>query len=492
MTAPAETAFEAVIGLEVHVHPITRAKMFCGCSADYAGTAPNTHVCPVCLGLPGVLPVINEEAIRLIVRTGLALNCEIAPFSKFDRKNYPYPDLMKGYQVSQYDLPLCRGGWLEAEAEGEPFRAGVTRVHMEEDTARLLHRTDAATGEGYSLIDVNRSGAPLMEIVGEPDLRSPEQARAFLVELRAILRAIGASRANMEEGDFRCDANVSLRPRGAEALGVKVEIKNMNSFRAVHDALRFEIGRQAAILEAGGAVRQETRGWDQERRETAAQRSKEEADDYRYFPEPDLPPLALGSAFVAGVRAELPELPAARRRRYRALGLSAFEAATLAEARDRSDFADAVAAALPPPPERAAKLAANWTLGEVAHWSNEHDGAELDRFPLAPAALAELIALAGDGTITGQAAGEVFARMLAEGGSAAAIVEREGLARVEAGDELAAVARAVIAANEKAAADYRAGKKAAIKRLLGGVMRETRGRASPADAQRLLERELEG
>lgn len=492
MTAPAETAFEAVIGLEVHVHPITRAKMFCGCSADYAGASPNTHVCPVCLGLPGVLPVINEEAIRLIVRTGLALNCGIAPFSKFDRKNYPYPDLMKGYQVSQYDLPLCRGGWLEAEADGEPFRAGVTRVHMEEDTARLLHRTDAATGEGYSLIDVNRSGAPLMEIVGEPDLRSPEQARAFLVELRAILRAIGASRANMEEGDFRCDANVSLRPRGAEALGVKVEIKNMNSFRAVHDALRFEIGRQAAILEAGGTVKQETRGWDQERRETAAQRSKEEADDYRYFPEPDLPPLALGDAFVEGVRAELPELPAARRRRYRALGLSAFEAATLAEARDRSDFADAVAAALPPPPERAAKLAANWTLGEVAHWSNEHDGAELDRFPLAPAALAELIALAGDGTITGQAAGEVFARMLAEGGSAAAIVEREGLARVEAGDELAAVARAVIAANAKAAADYRAGKKAAIKRLLGGVMRETRGRASPADAQRLLERELEG
>lgn len=492
MTAPAETAFEAVIGLEVHVHPITRAKMFCGCSADYAGAPPNTHVCPVCLGLPGVLPVINEEAIRVIVRTGLALNCEIAPFSKFDRKNYPYPDLMKGYQVSQYDLPLCRGGWLEAETEGEAFRAGVTRVHMEEDTARLLHRTDAATGEGYSLIDVNRSGAPLMEIVGEPDLCSPEQARAFLMELRAILRAIGASRANMEEGDFRCDANVSLRARGAEALGVKVEIKNMNSFRAVHDALRFEIGRQAAILGAGGTVRQETRGWDQERRETAAQRSKEEADDYRYFPEPDLPPLAPGSAFVEGVRAELPELPAARRRRYRALGLSAFEAATLAEARDRSDFADAVAAALPPPPERAAKLAANWTLGEVAHWSNEHDGAELDRFPLAPAALAELIALAEEGTVTGQAAGEVFARMLAEGGSAAAIVEREGLARVEAGDELAAVVRAVIAANGKAAADYRAGKQAAIKRLLGGVMRETRGRASPADAQRLLERELDG
>ena len=492
MTAPAETAFEAVIGLEVHVHPITRAKMFCGCSADYAGAPPNTHVCPVCLGLPGVLPVINEEAIRVIVRTGLALNCEIAPFSKFDRKNYPYPDLMKGYQVSQYDLPLCRGGWLEAEAEGEPFRAGVTRVHMEEDTARLLHRTDAATGEGYSLIDVNRSGAPLMEIVGEPDLRSPEQARAFLMELRAILRAIGASRANMEEGDFRCDANVSLRPRGAETLGVKVEIKNMNSFRAVHDALRFEIGRQTAILAAGGTVRQETRGWDQERRETAAQRSKEEADDYRYFPEPDLPPLAPGSAFVEGVRAELPELPAARRRRYRALGLSAFEAATLAEARDRSDFADAVAAALPQPPQRAAKLAANWTLGEVAHWSNEHDGAELDRFPVAPAALAELIALAEDGTVTGQAAGEVFARMLAGVGSAAAIVEREGLARVEAGDELAAVVRAVVAANEKAAADYRAGKKAAIKRLLGGVMRETRGRASPADAQRLLERELEG
>ena len=490
MTAPAGTALEPVIGLEVHVQPITRAKMFCGCDADYAGAAPNTRVCPVCLGLPGVLPVINEEAIRLIVRTGLALNCAIAPFSKFDRKNYPYPDLMKGYQVSQYDLPLCQGGWLEAEAEGEPFRAGITRVHMEEDTARLLHRTDAATGEGYSLIDVNRSGAPLMEIVGEPDLRSPEQARAFLVELRAILRTIGASRANMEEGNFRCDANVSLRPRGAEALGVKVEIKNMNSFRAVHDALRFEIGRQTAILEAGGSIRQETRGWDQQRRETASQRSKEEADDYRYFPEPDLPPLALGSAFVEEIRAGLPELPAARRRRYRALGLSAFEAATLAEARDRSDFADAVAAALSLPAERAARLAANWTLGEVAHWSNEHDGARLDRFPLAPAALAELIALAEDGTVTGQVAAAVFARMVEEGGSAAAIVEREGLARVDAGDELAAVARRVIAENGKAAADYRAGKTAAIKRLLGGVMRETRGRADPRVAQELLEREL--
>ncbi len=489
--AAAATAFETVIGLEAHVQPITQSKMFCGCSAEYAGAAPNTHVCPVCLGLPGVLPVINEEAIRLIVKTGLALNCEIAAFSRFDRKNYPYPDLMKGYQVSQYDLPVCHGGWLDVEAEGERSRVGVTRVHMEEDTARLLHRTDTVTGEGYSLIDINRSGTPLMEIVSEPDIRSPEQARAYLVSLRAILRAIDTSRANMEEGNFRCDANISLRPSGQEALGAKVEVKNMNSFRAVHEALRFETARQAAILGEGGVIVQETRGWDQDRQETVPQRSKEEANDYRYFPEPDLPPLALSRDFVEEVRAELPELPAARRGRYLDLGLSDFEASTLAEARDRSDFADAVAAALPFDRARAAKLAANWVLGEVGRWVNERDAA-VGQFPLAPGALAELIGLAERGTVTGQVARQVFEEMIASGRGAASLVAEGGLAQVRESDELAAVVRKVIAANEKVVADYRGGKTAALKRLLGGVMRETRGRANPQAARDLLERELDG
>ncbi len=492
MTTTAPTDFETVIGLEVHVQPITRSKMFCSCSAEYSGAQPNTHVCPVCLGLPGVLPVINEEAIRLIVKTGLALNCQISEFSKFDRKNYPYPDLMKGYQVSQYDLPICHGGWLDLDVEGEHTRVGITRVHMEEDTARLLHRTDPISGEDYSLIDINRSGTPLMEIVSEPDIRSPEEARAYLVSLRAILRAIDASRANMEEGNFRCDANISLRPRGQEAFGSKVEVKNMNSFRAVYDALVFEMARQVEALRQGETIPQETRGWDQDRHATVSQRSKEEANDYRYFPEPDLPPLALSRDFVEQVRAYLPELPAARRERYLALGLSDFEAATLAEARDRSEYADAVAAALPLDPARAAKLAANWVLGEVGHWANEHY-AEVSQFPVEPEALAELIALAEGKTITGQVAKQVFEEMVASGKAAAAIVEEGGLAQVGESDELLDIVRSVLAdpANEKAVSDYRAGKTSAIKRLLGGVMRETRGRANPQAAQELLARELD-
>ena len=489
MTAAA-TEFETVIGLEVHCQPITRSKMFCGCSAEYSGAEPNTHVCPVCLGLPGVLPVINEEAIRLIVKTGLAVNCEISGFSKFDRKNYPYPDLMKGYQVSQFDLPICYGGWLDVEAEGERTRVGITRVHMEEDTARLLHRTDPITGEGYSLIDINRSGTPLMEIVSEPDIRSPEEARAYLVSLRAILRAISASRANMEEGNFRCDANVSLRPRGQEALGSKVEVKNMNSFRAVYEALVFEMARQADRPPRG---------------------RRHPPGDARLGPGPPgdrLPALQGGSERLSllprarppaprpqprlrrGRPRRAPRAARPRRERYLALGLSDFEASTLAEARDRSDFADAVAAALPFDPARAAKLAANWVLGEVGHWANEHD-AEVEQFPVAPGALAELIELAEGETVTGQVAKQVFEEMVASGKAAAAIVEEGGLAQVRESDELVAVVRKVIAENDKAVADYRGGKTAAIKRLLGGVMRETRGRANPQVAQELLARELD-
>ena len=291
MTTAAATEFETVIGLEVHCQLLTKSKMFCGCSADYSGAEPNTHTCPVCLGMPGVLPVINEKAIEYIAMTGLALNSTIAPFSKFDRKNYHYPDLMKGYQVSQFDLPVCVGGWLDVEVEGKTRRLGITRVHMEEDTARLMHRTDEATGEGYSLVDVNRSGTPLMEIVSEPDMRTAEEARQYLIALRQILRYIGVSEANMEDGNFRCDANVSLRRWGAPEFGAKVEVKNMNSFRAVHDAIAFEELRQAKAIRAGETIRQETRGWVDERNETVSQRSKEDADDYRYFPEPDLPPL---------------------------------------------------------------------------------------------------------------------------------------------------------------------------------------------------------
>jgi aspartyl-tRNA(Asn)/glutamyl-tRNA(Gln) amidotransferase subunit B len=485
------TKYETVIGLEVHCQLTTKSKMFCGCSADYSGAEPNTHVCPICMGMPGVLPVINERAIEYIVMTGLALNCEIAPFSKFDRKNYPYPDLMKGYQISQYDLPVCVGGWLEIEVDGERKRVGITRVHMEEDTARLLHRTDPSTGEGYSLIDINRSGTPLMEIVSEPDMRSPAEAREYLVRLRQILRYIGVSQANMEEGNFRCDANVSLRPAGSNTFGTKVEIKNMNSFRAVHDALAFEEKRQAELLDRGERIVQETRGWVDERQVTVSQRSKEEANDYRYFPEPDLPPLKLGGAFVDRLRERLPELPERRRARFEGLGLSEYEAATLTEARERADYFEATMNALGPEVEagRAAKLAANWTLGEVARWQNT-TGKDLDELRVAPDGLAELIGLAERGKVTAAVAKEVFEQMTDSGRDATAIVEEGGLAQIGGEDELTQIARKVIAANEKAVADYRAGKEAALQALVGQVMRETRGRANPQVARELLAREL--
>lgn len=464
--------------------------MFCGCSADYSRAEPNTHVCPICLGMPGVLPVINEQAIEYIVMTGLALNCEISEFSKFDRKNYPYPDLMKGYQISQYDLPVCHDGWLEIQPEGQPARrVGITRVHMEEDTARLLHRIDEVTGEGYSLVDVNRSGTPLMEIVGEPDLRTPAEARDYLVRLRQILRYIGVSEANMEEGNFRCDANISLRPAGSTTLGTKVEIKNMNSFRAVHDALAFEEKRQAAMLERGERIIQETRGWVDERQETVSQRTKEEANDYRYFPEPDLPPLRLSRSFVESIRARLPELPGPKKARFMGLGLSEHEAATLTEDRERADYFEALMNAIGLEPARSAKLAANWLLGEVGRWLNA-DGREIADFPLEPAQLAELVRLVEEGKVTSNVGKEVFDEMITSAKRAGEIIETKGLAQISGEDELVGAVRAAIAANPKAVADYHAGKEASIKFLIGQVMRETRGRANAGVVQGLLEKEL--
>ncbi len=488
MTAVA-TDFETVIGLEVHCQLDTTSKMFCGCSAAYSGAEPNTHLCPVCLGMPGTLPVINERAIEYITMTGLALNCEISEFSKFDRKNYHYPDLMKGYQISQYDLPICHDGWLEVEVDGVTARLGITRVHMEEDTARLLHRTDPVTGESYSLVDINRSGTPLMEIVSEPDMRSAAQAREYLVRLRQILRYIGVSDANMEEGNFRCDANVSLRPRGTEAFGTKVEVKNMNSFRAVHDAIVFEEKRQADLLRSGIVIVQETRGWVDERGETVTQRTKEEANDYRYFPEPDLPPLKLSRKYVDDVRAKLPELPAVKKQRFIDLGLSEHEATSLTEDRERSQYFEGVSAALGLDANRSAKLAANWVLGEVARWLNAEQK-EIDGFPLEPAQVAELALLVEDGKITAQVGKDVFERMIDSRKTAAEIVDAEGLAQISGADELGSAVKRIIAANEKAVADYHAGKDSAIKFLVGQVMRETRGRANAQVVAEILEREL--
>jgi len=495
MTTVPATRYETVIGLEVHVQLQTERKMFCGCSAGYADAPPNTHVCPVCMALPGVLPVINRRAVELTVLTALALNCEIPSYSKFDRKNYPYPDLLKGYQISQYDLPLSRDGWLEIQLEGEePRRIGITRVHLEEDTARLAHRTDGS-GETYSLIDMNRAGVPLMEIVGEPDLRSAEEAREYLVKLRQILRYTGVSKVNLEEGNFRCDANISLRPAGLDELGSKVEVKNMNSFRAVYDALRFEVDRQTHDLDAGNRIPQETRGWVETEGRTVSQRSKEEAHDYRYFPEPDLPPLTFQADFVERLRGQLPELPDARRRRFEEeYALPRYEANLLTESRARADFYEAAVA-----PARGhdhgtfvkhAKQVANWMLGDFARLLNA-SAMDIADAKVAPADLYAMIALVEGGTITGKVAKSVFDEMFRTGQAPDAVVEELGLEQMRGSDEITAVVDQVISANPKPVADYQGGKQEALKFLVGQAMKETRGRADPASLTEILKARLE-
>ncbi|HXG37124.1 MAG TPA: Asp-tRNA(Asn)/Glu-tRNA(Gln) amidotransferase subunit GatB, partial [Dehalococcoidia bacterium] len=372
----AAVEFETVIGVEVHAQLLTRSKMFCPCSADYSASPPNTHVCPVCMGMPGVLPVINKQAVEMTIMTGLALNCQIAEMAKFDRKNYAYPDLMKGYQISEYDRPICYNGWLEIEVDGTEKRVGITRVHLEEDTARLLHVKNAS-GETYSLIDINRAGVPLMEIVSEPDLRSAAEARAYLIKLRQILRYIGASRANMEEGNMRCEPNVSIRPRGSHEFGAKVELKNINSFRHAFDAILFEEKRQREVVAAGERVFQETRGWREDPGVSVPQRSKEFAHDYRYFPEPDLPPLVISRQWVEEIRRRMPELPSAKRARFQQqYVLSEYDSVQLSQTRALADFFEATVrewkrvsdADFAEP--QAAKTVANWVLGDISRLLN--------------------------------------------------------------------------------------------------------------------------
>ena len=484
-----QTDFETVIGLEVHVQLKTESKMFCRCSAEYAGAEPNTHVCPVCFGMPGVLPVINARAVEWTIKTALALNLEIPEHSKFDRKNYPYPDLMKGYQISQYDLPLSRNGYLDVEVDGATKRVAITRIHLEEDTARLVHRVDEA-GETYSLLDVNRSGVALMEVVSEPDMRSAEEARAYLVALRQILRYLEVSRAQMEEGSFRCDANISLRPRGSPALGTKVEIKNMNSFRGVYKALLYEVARQTALLHQGTPIHQETRGWMEDREVTVAQRSKESAHDYRYFPEPDLPPLVIDREQVERIRATLPELPAAKRTRFHSqYGLGDFEANLLTEERPRADYFEAAAQTLGDnPPPAAVKAVANWMVGEMARLHNEA-GEGAGDLKVAPAHLAQLVTLIERGTISNKLAKGVFETMYATGRDPEAIVAESGQTQISDVDALRGIIEQVLGEQPDAVSDYRGGKAEALKFLVGRVMKATRGRANPAEATRLL-REL--
>ena len=472
--------YEPVIGLEVHAQLLTKSKMFCACSADYADAPPNTHVCQVCMGAPGVMPVANEEAVRDTVKVALALHCTIPPFSKFDRKNYFYPDLPKGYQISQYDMPLSEGGYLDIEVEGgETRRIGVTRVHLEEDTAKSVHHSDAAGA--YSLIDLNRSGVPLIEIVGEPDPRSPEEARAYFQALRTVLQYLGVNDGDLEKGSLRCDANVSVRPKGSATFGTKVEIKNMNSFRSVRDALAYEIVRQSEVLNAGGTIVQETRGWNEARGVTVEQRSKEYAHDYRYFPEPDLPPLELAREYVDEVRATLPELAPARRTRFvTQYGLPEHDAAVLTTSKELADFYEAAVAAAP---EGAARDVANFLL-------NSSGGLDVASSKLTPDNLAAVARLFRDGTLNSKTAKAVMEETFASGQSPDAIVKEKGYAKISDPAQLAPVVRAVVDGNAKAVADYKAGKAAALQALFGQVMGRTKGQADPAVARQLLEQAL--
>ncbi len=473
------TDYELIIGLEVHAQLLTASKMFCGCPADYASAAPNSHTCPICMGYPGVLPVINAQAVDKMITTALALNCEIPEFSKFDRKNYGYPDLPKGYQISQYDRPLSRHGYLTIEVDGQPKRVGITRVHLEEDTGRLLHRNEA--GETYTLVDMNRAGVPLMEIVSEPDIRSPEEARLYMEKLRQILLYLGVSSGRMEEGALRCDANVSVRRRGSTEYGVKTEIKNMNSFRAVERAIAYEAQRQIAALERGETIHQETRGWVEDKGITVSQRSKEYAEDYRYFPEPDLPPLKVTREWVERLRAAMPELPDQRRERFeREYGLAHRDAEALTAERTLADYYEDVlrTGGMPKRDPERAKAAANWILGDLRRLLNA-EGLEIGQSRVPPAGIAELLDMIDSGKISGKQAKDVLDKAFASGESPATVVEREGISQLADTAALERVVDEVLAENPKAAEDYHAGKTAAVQFLVGQVMKRTKGSAKP-------------
>ena len=483
------TRYETVIGIEVHAQLKTVSKMFCGCpTAPPPGQAdePNTRVCPVCLGMPGTLPVINRRAVELVMLTGLALECHVETEAvRFERKNYFYPDLPKGYQISQYALPLCSNGHLlvPVASEGTDVAIGITRAHLEEDTARLLHG-----GRGHTLVDFNRAGVPLMEIVTEPDVRSPAQARAYGETLRDILRYIGASDGDMETGSMRIEGNVSLRPMGSDRFGTKVEVKNLNSFRSLERAMEYEVARHAEALGRGERLIQETRGWDENAGRTVSQRSKEEANDYRYFPEPDLPPLRPSAAWVEELRATLPELPAARRARYvDELGLSPYDAGVLASDVQLAAYFDAVVAAGVGP-----KPAANWVSGEFSRLLNQHaaDGLRAGDVALRPEGLAELIAEVEAGRVSGTNAKAVLARAFPSGESPRAMIEAEGLGQVSDSGLIAREVEAVLTEFPSQVAEYRAGKQQIYGFLVGQVMKRTASRADAKLVNQELRRQL--
>ncbi|HLF93162.1 MAG TPA: Asp-tRNA(Asn)/Glu-tRNA(Gln) amidotransferase subunit GatB [Planctomycetota bacterium] len=477
MTGATKTEYELVAGIETHVQLRTRTKLFCSCAIRF-GAPPNTMVCPVCLGHPGSLPVLNRAAFELGLRAALALNCEIAPFTKFDRKNYFYPDLPKNYQITQYDLPFSHDGWVEIET-GKKIR--ILRAHLEEDAGKLIHEEQG----GRSTVDLNRTGVPLAEIVTHPDLRSADEAYQYMIALRTILQYAGASDCDMEKGELRCDVNVSIRPKGAEKLGTKVEVKNLNSFKNAKAAMEHEYARQVKAVEAGEPIRQETRLWDAEKGVTRVMRSKEEAHDYRYFPEPDLPPVKVDAAWIARVRAAIPEMPAAKRARFaREYGLGDYDAKVLSFDRAMADFFESAAKLSGKP-----KPVANWLVNDLNKILNERK-LEMAQVKATPEGLVELISLVESGALTGASAREVFLEMVDKGAAPSTVVKDRGLAKVSDSGAIEEAAKAAIAGNPKAAADFKAGKEAALKSLIGGVMKATKGRADPKLAEEVLRKLL--
>ena len=473
--------YETVIGLEVHAQLLTKSKMFCSCSNDYINAPPNTRVCPICMGMPGTLPAINKKAVEYTLMTALALNCTIPEYTKFDRKSYFYPDLMKGYQISQYDAPIGKQGWLTIDSNGARKTINITRVHLEEDVAKLWHRGNC------SLIDINRSGVPLMEIVSEPEISSPEEAREYLVKLRNILRYLGVSTGNMEEGSFRCDANISIRPKGSGELLSKVEVKNMNSFKAVYQALEYEARRQREVLGEGGQLAQETRGWVEEEDATVSQRSKEYADDYRYFPEPDLPLLVLDREWVKEIAARLPELPETRRDRFVAqYGLSAYDASILTSSKAMADYFENCVDLMD---RSKAKVTSNWLSGDFSRLLHATN-IEIGDAKVSPEHVAEMLSLIDKGTIGGPVAKAVFEEMFYTGKRASDIVAEKKLSQISDATDLRNIVKQVLNSNAKAVSDYRTGKEQALTFITGQVMRASGGRANPSLAKEILIQEL--
>ena len=478
-------SYEAVIGLEIHSELKTKTKIFCGCATAF-GAEQNTHVCPVCLGLPGVLPVINKRVVEFAIKAGLALNCTINKFSKFDRKNYYYPDLPKNFQTSQYDLPIAEHGYVDIDTEKGRKRIRITRIHMEEDAGKLVHSGNTIKDSDSSNVDYNRTGVPLIEIVSEPDMATPQEARAYMEKVKSILEYIDVSNCRMEEGNLRADLNVSLRPEGTETLGTKAEMKNINSFKAVEDALAYEIERQEEILEDGGHIVQETRTWDPDKGITLSMRTKEEAHDYRYMPEPDLVPIVTTDEEIDAYRKNLPELPDARQKRLEdAYGLSSYDAGIITASRQMAEYFDAVIA-----DGADAKLAANWMMGDLAKNLNA-EGKTIEESPVDAKRLGQMIVLISKGTISSKIAKKVFTEMWTSPDAPEKIVKDKGLVQITDTKAIEAIVDAVIAANPKPVEDYKAGNKKAIGALVGQVMKQSKGKANPGMVNKLLAAKLD-